>query len=529
MKVRPGIKSNAANQVADAGTPPTAAKADTPAQVVAEKPQQGLIDVPPTPTGPTAQAVDARIIDAPFNSFMKVRRLEVDVQRPGVEGVSSVQCDILNGPGHNCSMAAPIVLDAHGMPSLVLKAGDTRAARVLRGEPYVKLGMIGGRWDKVGADPEKIGVEEIAEEIGAKLVPNGFLSLGDKLVPTMPHESTEADRYFAAVVQLGDEPGVGDESGMEVVGLMKPVSMPVSEAIEAMDSGEVGEGARARVAYQRALDSIGFIPELDAYVHDLPAGLKKRFDTLGLGKAVDLRGATQPAEGGVDGPPPEVHPKATQVDGVAFVSQTDVQISDDAVMMDAKTTHTAGGETVGDPFPNQIFHVSYDRAKLALCYNDPMQGPMVRMDPVERPVLAAKGLALDSERTYKDENTDLVALDVPEIRVDLNGAKGDAIGALADQAMQASLTARGVTAKATRLGASCDASPGQTDMRYHFFGAKIDKPKDTEAFVPLSDAIAACRAGQGDAATEALLLRLAKSESYVPTLRMTVERAQKMA
>jgi hypothetical protein len=504
--------------------------------------QKGLISVPKSPAPPTARAVAARLLDAPFDSFMKVRRFEVDVARPGVEGVETVKVQILNGPGHNCSMVAPLVLDADGRPSLVLKEGDTRAARALRGEPYVKTGMIGGRWDKVGADPKKIGVEEIAEEIGAELVPNGFLSLGDKLVPTMPGESTEADRYFASVVRLTDSLGAGDHGGMEVVGLMKPVAMDVQDGLRAMDDGRVGEGARARVAYQRALDAIGFVPELDAYVFELPRALKEAFDTLGLGAPRDLRAATTAAPPPAGPPPgpktdtgpagapatgPAVAPKAEQVNDVAFVSQSVLELDDGARMIDAKTQHLATeagvAHPVGEPFPNQIFHVPYDRAKVVEHYRDPVRGPMVRLSPVERPVMAAKALALDGERQYKDENTRLVALDVAELKVELDGAKGAEAGAKVD----AAVTARFGDA-ARRLGAACDASPGQSDLRWHFFAAEA-APGDRAGFVSLAEALASCRGGEGDAATEALLLRLATDQRWIPQLGMSVDRARKLA
>lgn len=496
--------------------------------------EKGLIDVPKTPEAAKPVALAARQVAAPFDSFMKVRTFEVDIQRPGIDAVQTVRVDILNGPGHNCSMAAPLMLDANGVPSCVLKAGDTRAARKLRGEDYVKLGMIGGRWDKVGADPKKIGLEEIAEEIGAQLVPGGYISLGDKLVPTMPGESTEADRYFAAIVKVdASSEGYGDMSGMEVVGLMKPTTMSVSDALKAMDDGSVGEGARARVAYQRALDAIGFVPELNAYVHDLPGSLKKRFDTLGLGDAMDPRKLADPppAPAGEASTPVAADPKAAQVNDVEFVSQTHHAISDDAVMLDAKTVHVAnvGGEAkqVGDAFPNQIYHLGYDRAKVVTFYNDSMQGPMVRLEATERPVMAAKALALDGERTYKDENTNLIAQDVMNLKFDIGDAKGGAITKIADEAVN---FACGGAAK--RLGAACDASPGQSDLRLHFFSNEVSTPTtktDKEGFIPLSDAIALCRGGEGDAGTEALLLRLATDQGWIPSLKMTVGRASKLA
>ena len=508
--------------------------------------RKGLIDVPPSPPKKPATAVAARLVAAPFDSFMKLRRFEVDVARPGVAKVETVTLDVLSGPGHNCSMAAALVLDGKGRPSVVLKAGDTRAARTLRGEPYVKIGMIGGRWDKVGADAKKIGLDEIAEEIGAELIQGGYLPLGDKLVPTMPGESTEADRYFAALVRIPENGGAvdGDGGGMEVPGLMKPVTMPVAEALAAMDDGRVGEGARARVAYARAFDAIGWIPQLASYVHDLPGSLKKRFDTLGLAPAIDPRHlpteiqAADPAaqaQGHGGAPGQGIDPHAGQIDAVAFTAEQRLELPGGAAMIDAKTVHVAhdGGvvHQVGKPFQNQILHLPYDRAKLAVYYLDPVQGPMVRMDQVERPVLAVKGLALDGERSYKLENTELVRRDVPELQIQLEGAQAGAALAAVLTGVKAGLTAAGITGAPVPLGAPVDASPGQTDLRYHFYGVTVAVPAEAAErarFVPLSDAIALCRQGEGDAATEALLLRLADAAGWVPSLRMSLATAEKL-
>ena len=525
----PGVPSAPRPAMSTPASGAPAARAKMPAKV-----PDGLITDVAAPQRPVAQAVAARQIAAPFESFMKVRTFEVDIARPGQAQVETVVCHALSGPGHNCSIAAPLMLDEHGLPRPVLKAGDTRAARTLRGEAYVKIGLIGGRWDKVGADAEAIGIDEIAEEIGADMVKGGYLPLGDKLVPTMPHESTEADRYFAAIVRVdADDKATGDMSGMEVVGLMKPQAMTVQSALQAMDDGSIGEGARARVAYGRALDKIGFIPELAAYVHDLPGALKKRFSTLGLGAPRDPRQlpAEIEADQGGHGAPPAPHEKAAEVDGVKFVSRDDVPIDGSTVMLDAETAHLAKDTQVGGAFQNQILHVGYDRAKVVTFHDDPVQGPMVRLRPTPRPVMAAKGLAMDDERSYKDENVALLALDVDELAVDLEGAVGTAAADAVDGAVTDRFSS-GSGGAISRLGAPCDASPGQSDLRYHFYVNQVDAPPagaEKSEFIRLADAIELCRGGEGDAATEAALLRLATRQRWLPQLGMSVDRAAKLA
>lgn len=531
MKVRERSAKAVAKQ-GDAAPAPRPGAQQQAASREATPAPKGLIDVPAPPPAPVATAVAARLDKAWYDGFMKMRRFDVDIARPGSAQIETRAIDVLSGPGHNCSMAAPLVIGPDGLPSVVLKAGDTRAARLLRGEPYVRIGMIGGRWDKVGADAKKIGLEEIAEEIGAKLVPNGYLALGDKLSPTMPHESTEADRYFVALVRLEDgaAPPAGDGGGMEVAGLMKPVAMSVAAGLKAMDDGSVGEGARARTAYARAFDKIGYIPELGRYVHDIPA-LRKQFDTMGLGAAIDPRPLAADGKGdaivsshGIPDTAPD--PDGVKVNGASFVSKKEIPVSEKATFLDASTTHVARADdgtekVVGKPFPNQLLHLTYDRAKIAVFYRDPVQGPMVRFDAVERPALAAKALAMDAERTYKDENTDLVARDVLDVEVPLE--KDGAASA-------AQKIAKPFGAKAVQLGAPCDASPGQSDLRLHFYGVEIAPPEDRSAFLSLADALRMIRAnGEADAATEALLHRLAAHEGWIPSLRMSVATAKKIA
>ncbi len=73
---------------------------------------------------------------------------------------------------------------------------------------------------------------------------------------------------------------------------MKPVLLSVDEAFAQARSGEISEGPRFAAYARRSLDKLGFIPELKAYVFDLPPALKAAFKqngTLGNGDPVDPR------------------------------------------------------------------------------------------------------------------------------------------------------------------------------------------------------------------------------------------------
>jgi hypothetical protein len=456
------------------------------------------------------------------------------------------------------------LLDAQGQPNLLIKGGNTRAAHTMRGRAYVSGGMIGGRWDvNIGADPagiaKKVGIAEVAEEVGAQVLKGGAFSLGEKLVPTMPSASTEADLPVGVIAKLDAGTSItGDGSGMELVGLMKQLVLPADQALAASRKGEISEGGRFEAYTRRFLDKLGYVPELGAYVFDLPPSLRAAFKqngTLGLGAPVDPRKLS--VEGGHEsaadishapsGAPAPVA-NAAAVNGVKFLETQAVQVPDFGVMFDAKTDHAvldSSGQTtlIGKVHPNQILHLDHDLAKLAIYYQDPMQGPMVRFEDVERPIMAAKGTVLADEIAYKNENYALVRKDLAEVKVALPlpttlspdelqaKAKDLDTSLLAAKQAKLALKERGIDAELTKLGSPVFASPGQSDLQFHFLAAELQAPPaDKRGFIPLSEALRLVRTeGQGDAGTEAALLRLADALGWVPSLGMSAQRAKKLA
>ena len=383
--------------------------------------------------------------------------------------------------------------------------------------------------------------------------------LGDRVVTSGDGGLLPAGLPVGVIAKLDAGASItGDGSGMELVGLMKQVVLPVGEALAASRDGEISEGGRFEAYTRRFLDKLGYVPELGAYVFDLPAQLRSAFQkhgTLGLGPAVDPRKLDVEAghESAADishapAAPPKPVAHAASVNGVKFLETNAVQVPGLGVMYDAKTDHAVvaeNGQTtlVGKVHPNQVLHVDHDLAKLAIFYRDPLLGPMVRFEDIERPVMAAKGTVLADEIAYKNENYELVRKDLAEVKVELPlpaslspdelqaKAKTLDIPGLARKQAAVALEARGLKAELTTLGSPVFASPGQSDLQFHFLGAELaSPPADKSAFVPLSDALRLVRAeGQGDAGTEAALLRLADALGWVPSLGMSLGRAKKLA
>ena len=459
---------------------------------------------------PVSQAL---LADTPFQKYLTYQRYRVVVgDAPPYEG------GFVHGPGHHISAIAALVFDPHGTPYATLKSGDTRLARALRAEPYVATSGIAGRWDKKGASAADIVLGELAEEIGGHPIEGTFRRLGDSLSPTMPFESTESDEYFTAAVKIDASP-YGDGGQMEVVGLIGPVFLDPTAAIMAMDSGEISDAARARTMFGRAWDAIGYLPDLGMYVHDFPE-LENRFDTLGLGPANDPRELAA-----ASAIPPERAPDGTlasKVNSVKVDSIHRIPLGEDLEMVDARIQHAAwdGAKQVSLPpvFSSQYLRTDYDRAKVAVYYLDPKNGPMVEMTPQARPALA-----------FAPGEPKVVRRDLRDLKVAKLAKNRERPFIVPDRAtplLQTDWVRQAVGNPCAglphRLAQHSAASSGQSDLFYWSYSCRIDPPEasDRKNFFTLADAIRLCRSGHGDAQSEATLLRLATHLDWLPQLGM---------
>ena len=425
-------------------------------------------------------AQTAEITERPFDKFLKYNKFEV--RRAG----RIFRGGFVHGPGHHSAAVAALTFNSRGEPYVVIKRGDTRLSRAERGEPYVLDGFIAGRLDKKGAGAVKIALAELAEEVGAEVVPGTFRALGDALTPTMPLESTECDSYFQAVVEITGVPS-GDGGSMEVVDLIGPKFLTPEQLLGATRAARISDSSRAESLFCRSFDSMGFLPRLGVFVQDHPR-LLARYRTLGLGRVLDLRRT------GAE--PGEVPPSGSKINDVVVVDCRVVELDRRTRMIDAKTRHAVGStarvEPQGPPFSNQYLQLDYDRAKVVHYYEDPQRGPLVEMTLQPRPCLAFAPGSPKIDRLDVEDRECSRAAEPP-------------------QGLQA-------------LGEPCGASSGQSDLYYHFWARKVERPGTN--FILLSDALTLCRQGDGDVQTETALLRLADYLGWIPNLEMSVERAR---
>lgn len=454
--------------------------------------------VQPGNPGPVDSVGSAEVTEVPFDSYLKFKNYSVDITQDGV--LNHYKGGFVHGPGHHIGAIAAMVFDKQMTPHAILKTGDTRLARAERDEAYVQDGFVAGRMDKEGSSASKIALAELAEEVGGEVVEGTFRPLGKDVNPTMPNESTESDAYYSAAVEITGNP-YGDGSEMELTDLIGPKFLPGDKAMQIMDAGGVSDSSRPRVMYGRSFDSIGYVPQLGAYVHDHPK-LAENFDTLGLGPVQDIRSQIKPSD--LPEPPPKADTLEANVNDVVCRKRDETKFSADARMVDATTSHAVNKNgvitTLTAEFPNQYLQLDYDRAKVATYYVDAKKGPMIQMKTEARPALA-----------FAPQSPNVLRKDVSDIKVSRDKE-------IAEQLPHG----------ARSLGEPTGASAGQTDLYYHFVANEVDPPKnpEKEGFVSLAEAVKLCRSGHGDTQTEALCGRLADDLKWIPNLGMSVAQAK---
>jgi hypothetical protein len=466
--------------------------------------------------GRMASVHATRQVGTLWDGYLKLWQYELEIERPG-SGREVVRVNVASVPGPDVSLVAGFELDEHGKPVAILKHGDTRPSRIARGRPYVATGMVGGRLDHEGASALDIARAELEEEVGRFGVPGGTFELGAKGTLVWPTRALEADRYFLSIVGNDRKPVKGDGGGQELVGLIGPKSVPIQEALERMRSGEYAEGGRALVAYTRALEKMGFIPELGRYVQDLPKELRERYQTCGLGEVFDPRNVAPTRAAAHAKPaataPDSAQPSAKDVNTAIPATQAK-DLAEGFRMISGKWSHAVkrGSETVpfGKPFPQEHFEGAPDVAKVVEYRLDPQRGLQVRLVPRERPVPASQG---------GEHANELMAPDVHELEISL---KPDELQGAAEEARVNSAVEE-LFKGARRMAPSVALSPGVTDARQHYFAVQATS---SNGFLPISDALSLIRQA-GDSGAEAALQQLMFDVGWIPGLRMSLADIQK--
>ena len=224
--------------------------------------------------------------------FLKVARLRLrNVYDDGTRS-EVYPCDVVSRPGSDAVVAVLYQRDARGCVQVLLRQSP-RAPIYLRRHKRFELAdpreytelleVVAGMvepGDGAGADGmQRRAAVEAREEAGCEIEPDAFRVLGEGLFAS-PGTSDERVYYAAGAGDLGDlRPASGDGSVMEECAEL--VVCELRSAIAACRSGEIPD-MKTEVALLRLADHLGYIPQLDCFVRDLPEALRGRYARLGI-------------------------------------------------------------------------------------------------------------------------------------------------------------------------------------------------------------------------------------------------------
>lgn len=224
--------------------------------------------------------------------FLKVRRLRlVNHYRDGTLS-PDYPCDIVSRPGTDAvavvlwhredgnimtwlrrAPRAPIYLRRHKRDELVQP--DARSFDAIDE-------LVAGILERDDAGPNGVrrrGAIEAREEAGFQVEPEKVRELG---APFFPSPGVADEKVFLAHVRVDPKDrgaATGDGSVMEEGAEL--VVRELREAITACRRGEIPD-AKTEIGLLRLADAIGYIPQLDVFVGELPANLRAKYARLGV-------------------------------------------------------------------------------------------------------------------------------------------------------------------------------------------------------------------------------------------------------
>jgi ADP-ribose pyrophosphatase len=233
--------------------------------------------------------------------FLRVARLRLRNLYDDGTRSEVYPCDVVSRPGSDAVVAVLYERDAQGRVQVLLRQSP-RAPIYLRrfkrfelADPLqyselleVVAGLI-EPGDGAGARGlTRRAALEAREEAGCDAEPAAFCVLGEGQFAS-PGTTDERVYYTAGASELDRrERPSGDGTVMEECAEL--VVRELRGAIAACRSGEIPD-MKTEVALLRLADHLGYLPQLDCFVHELPEALQRRYQRLGLtGLGVDEAG-----------------------------------------------------------------------------------------------------------------------------------------------------------------------------------------------------------------------------------------------
>jgi ADP-ribose pyrophosphatase len=224
--------------------------------------------------------------------FLKVARLVLRTVYDDGSRSEPYPCDVVSRPGSDAVVAVLYELDAARHIRVLLRE-SLRPPIYLRREKafvhadpgeYTSIAEVVAGLVETSDGPGLLGMQrrasaEADEEVGCVVPPEAFALVGGETFAS-PGTSDEKVYYCAGPADLAAASvGRGDGSAMEEHGV--PVVLELRAAIEACRSGGVPD-MKTEIALLRLADHLGYLPQLDCFVDDLPTELQGRYRSLGV-------------------------------------------------------------------------------------------------------------------------------------------------------------------------------------------------------------------------------------------------------
>lgn len=224
--------------------------------------------------------------------FLRVARLRVRNRYEDGSTSDVYPCDVVSRPGSDAVVALLYEIDAERKIRVLLRRSP-RVPIYLRlhkrfvhpdPRPYLSITEAVAGIVEEGDTPGIDGVRqravlEAAEEAACTVDAKAFHQVGGETFAS-PGTSDEKLFYCAGAVQLADA-GVPTGDGSVMEECAEIVVLDLREAIRACRSGEIPD-MKTEVGLLRLADHLGYIPQLDAFAHELPSPLREQYTTLGV-------------------------------------------------------------------------------------------------------------------------------------------------------------------------------------------------------------------------------------------------------
>jgi ADP-ribose pyrophosphatase len=204
-------------------------------------------------------------------------------------------CDVLSRPGSDAVVAALFEIDGRRRVRVLLRDMPRapiylrRHKRFVHPDPrtYLSLRELVAGVVEASDEPGAAGLcgraaAETREEAGLAVPPEAFRPIGGETFAS-PGMSDEKLYFCAAAAQLAEaNAGAGDGSAMEEGAHI--VILELGEAIAACRSGDIPD-MKTELGLLRLADHLGYLPQLDCFVDELPPPLRERYRRLGVSAA----------------------------------------------------------------------------------------------------------------------------------------------------------------------------------------------------------------------------------------------------